>query len=153
LTARDFGAAVNTIDIVVSDLVIAPISGLHLFDDKGSPSRFMPFIMLSGAADRASMEQSRKHGVGGFIENRSQSITFIKFFSVLFTRLVNSSRHKTISGPSDGARARRSRRRGWSGANQTSLTLRLFTRMTRLKNLHRQVMSGCSSCPITSDKK
>ena len=57
LTARDFGAAVEPIDIVVSDLVMAPISGLHLFNDKGTPSRLMPFTMLSGDADRASVEQ------------------------------------------------------------------------------------------------
>jgi len=52
LTAKGYGAAVEPIDIVVSDLVMSPVSGLHLLqwlrDDKAPPSRFMPFIMLSG---------------------------------------------------------------------------------------------------------
>lgn len=71
LTAKGFGAAVEPIDIVISDLVMAPVNGLHLLqwlrDDKSSPSRFMPFIMLSGAADRVNVEASREHGVNDFM--------------------------------------------------------------------------------------
>ncbi len=64
LTAKGFGAAVEPIDIVISDLIMAPVNGLHLLqwlrDDKASPSRFMPFIMLSGAADRANVRRGAR---------------------------------------------------------------------------------------------
>jgi CheY-like chemotaxis protein len=65
------GGAVEPIDIVISDFIMSPVSGVHLLqwlrDDKGSPSRFMPFIMLSGAADRVNVEASRDHGVNDFM--------------------------------------------------------------------------------------
>jgi CheY-like chemotaxis protein len=70
LTAKGF-SAVEPIDIVISDLVMSPVSGVHLLqwlrDDKASPSRFMPFVMLSGAADRVNVEASREHGVNDFM--------------------------------------------------------------------------------------
>lgn len=71
LTSKGFSAAVEPIDIVISDFVMSPVSGVHLLqwlrDDKQSPSRFMPFIMLSGAADRVNVEASRDHGVNDFM--------------------------------------------------------------------------------------
>lgn len=64
-------SAVEQIDIVVSDLVMSPVNGLHLLqwlrDDKQSPNRFMPFIMLSGAADKANVEETRNRGVTDFM--------------------------------------------------------------------------------------
>ncbi len=71
LTGKSFGTAVDAIDIVISDFIMSPVSGVHLLqwlrDDKASPSRFMPFIMLSGAADRVNVEASRDHGVTDFM--------------------------------------------------------------------------------------
>lgn len=71
LTSRGFSSAVEPIDIVISDFIMSPVSGVHLLqwlrDDKASPSRFMPFIMLSGAADRVNVEAARDHGVNDFM--------------------------------------------------------------------------------------
>jgi CheY-like chemotaxis protein len=71
LTSKGFSGAVEPIDIVVSDLVMSPVSGVNLLqwlrDDKASPNRFMPFVMLSGAADRANVEISRDRGVTDFM--------------------------------------------------------------------------------------
>ena len=63
--------AVEPVDIVISDLVMSPVNGLHLLqwlrDDKASPNRFMPFVMLSAAADRQNVEEARDHGVNDFM--------------------------------------------------------------------------------------
>ncbi len=71
LTSKGFSTAVEPIDIVVSDLVMSPVSGLHVLqwlrDDKQSPNRFMPFIMLSGAADKTNVEETRNRGVTDFM--------------------------------------------------------------------------------------
>ncbi len=59
------------IDFVISDLVMAPINGLLLLrwirTARESPNRFMPFIMLSGAADRKYVEAARDLGVTEFL--------------------------------------------------------------------------------------
>ncbi len=71
LSAKGSGTAVEQIDIVISDLIMSPVNGVHLLqwlrDDKGSPNRFMPFIMLSGAADRVNVEETRERGVTDFM--------------------------------------------------------------------------------------
>ncbi len=58
-------------DIIISDLVMAPINGLLLLrwarTAKDSPNRFVPFVMVSGAADRAYVESSRDLGVTEFL--------------------------------------------------------------------------------------
>ncbi len=60
-----------TADIVISDLVMAPIDGLLLLrwvrSSKDSPNRFMPFIMLSGAADVGYVAQARDLGTTEFL--------------------------------------------------------------------------------------
>jgi CheY-like chemotaxis protein len=70
-TAKSYGSAVEPVDIVISDLIMSPVTGLHLLqwlrDDKGSPNRFMPFIMVSGAADRVNVEETRDRGVTDFM--------------------------------------------------------------------------------------
>lgn len=59
------------IDLVISDLVMAPIDGLLLLkwirQGKESPNRFMPFIMMSGAADADSVEKVRDAGANEFL--------------------------------------------------------------------------------------
>lgn len=59
------------VDIVISDLVMAPVNGLLLLrwirSSKESPNRFIPFIMLSGAADEEYVHAARDLGVTEFL--------------------------------------------------------------------------------------
>ncbi|MEO5337505.1 MAG: response regulator [Magnetospirillum sp. WYHS-4] len=59
------------LDIVISDLVMSPINGLLLLrwlrSAKESPNRFLPFIMLSGAADREYVNACRDLGGTEFL--------------------------------------------------------------------------------------
>ncbi|MEQ8194717.1 MAG: response regulator, partial [Rhodospirillales bacterium] len=63
--------ATGEIDIVLSDLVMSPLNGLLLLrwlrTAKESPNRFMPFIMLSGAADHEYVKAARDLGVTEFM--------------------------------------------------------------------------------------
>ncbi len=58
-------------DLVISDLVMSPINGLLLLrwvrGAKESPNRFVPFVMISGAADKEYVEAARDLGVTDFI--------------------------------------------------------------------------------------
>ncbi|MBL6929238.1 MAG: response regulator [Rhodospirillales bacterium] len=58
-------------DIVISDLMMAPIDGLlflrWLRSSKDSPNRFMPFVMLSGAADSENVKKARDLGATEFL--------------------------------------------------------------------------------------
>ena len=58
-------------DVVISDLLMAPINGLlflrWLRTAKESPNRFIPFIMLSGAADAKYVNAARDLGVTEFL--------------------------------------------------------------------------------------
>ena len=51
------------IDIIISDMIMSPINGLLLCrwvrQAKESPNRFIPFVMLSGAADNAYVSSAR----------------------------------------------------------------------------------------------
>ena len=61
----------HAIDLVISDLVMSPVNGLLLLrwlrTAKESPNRFMPFIMLSGAADNEYVHAARDLGVTEFL--------------------------------------------------------------------------------------
>ena len=63
LTSKGFSSAVEPIDIVITDLIMSPVSGVNLLqwlrDDKASPNRFMPVIMLSGAASACASHAAR----------------------------------------------------------------------------------------------
>ncbi|SOD91121.1 response regulator [Caenispirillum bisanense] len=65
------GQAVLAVDLVISDMVMRPVNGLMLLkwvrQRKESPNRFMPFIMLSGAADREFVEAARDLGADEFL--------------------------------------------------------------------------------------
>ncbi len=54
-------------DLVISDLMMVPIDGLLLLkwirESKDSPDRFMPFILMSGAADEDNVQRARDQGV------------------------------------------------------------------------------------------
>jgi CheY-like chemotaxis protein len=58
-------------DIILADLVMSPVNGLlvlrWLRTSKESPNRFMPFIMISGAADRDYVNAARDLGVNEFL--------------------------------------------------------------------------------------
>lgn len=64
-------AGTSAVDLVISDLVMTPINGLLLLQwlrtNKESPNRFMPVVMLSGAADREYVEAGRHLGVNEFL--------------------------------------------------------------------------------------
>lgn len=64
-------SGLRSFDIVISDLIMAPINGLILLrwvrGAKESPNRFMPFVMLSGAADNEYVAASRDLGVTEFL--------------------------------------------------------------------------------------
>ncbi len=70
MTHPNVGAA-RPIDFVVSDLIMAPINGLILLQwlrsFKESPNRFMPFIMVSGAADSHHVQAARDQGMHEFM--------------------------------------------------------------------------------------
>ena len=60
-----------TPDIIISDLIMSPINGQLLLrwvrTAKESPNRFVPFIMISGAADRDFVASVRDLGVSEFL--------------------------------------------------------------------------------------
>lgn len=64
-------AGTSGVDMIISDLVMSPINGLLLLQwvrtSKDSPNRFMPFVMLSGAADKEYVEASRHLGASEFL--------------------------------------------------------------------------------------
>lgn len=61
----------HSIDLVISDLVMSPVNGLLLLrwlrNAKELPNRFMPFIMLSGAADNEYVNAARDLGATEFL--------------------------------------------------------------------------------------
>lgn len=71
VASKPGSAGTMGVDLIISDLIMSPINGLLLLrwirTSKDSPNRFMPFIMLSGAADRAYVEQSRDLGASEFL--------------------------------------------------------------------------------------
>ena len=57
------GAVLGEVDLVLSDYLMPGING-NLFlrwirTDEGSPNRFVPFVLVSGAASRDVVEDSR----------------------------------------------------------------------------------------------
>lgn len=58
-------------DLIISDLVMPQLSGLQLLNwvrsNKDSPNRFMPFIMISGAADQHNVHEARDAGANEFV--------------------------------------------------------------------------------------
>lgn len=61
----------SRIDLIISDMFMSPIDGLTLLkwvrEGKDSPNRFMPFVMMSGAADDEYVTKARDRGVSEFI--------------------------------------------------------------------------------------
>ncbi|HEX9792230.1 MAG TPA: response regulator [Kiloniellales bacterium] len=64
-------ASLGTVDLIISDFVMPGVDG-NLFlrwirTGNGVPDRFVPFIMVSGAADKNVVEQARDAGVTEFL--------------------------------------------------------------------------------------
>ena len=64
-------AGIGTIDLIVSDYLMPGVDGnlfLHwIRTNRDVPDRFVPFIMVSGAADQFVVEQARDTGVNEFL--------------------------------------------------------------------------------------
>lgn len=69
--AQGQAAGLMNVDMILCDLLMSPINGLLLLRwvrmQKESANRFMPFIMISGAADREYVAAARNLGVTEFI--------------------------------------------------------------------------------------
>lgn len=65
------GAGFGTIDIVLSDFVMEEVDGALFLrwirTSKQAPDRFVPFVMVSGAADQQIVEAARDAGVSEFL--------------------------------------------------------------------------------------
>lgn len=70
-TSAIAGAPGLGIDIVLADLIMSPINGLLLTrwirNSKDSPNRFMPVVLLSGAADDEYVTAARDLGASEFL--------------------------------------------------------------------------------------
>jgi CheY-like chemotaxis protein len=64
-------AGLGTVDIILADYVMPVVDGVLLLrwlrTGSGVPDRFVPLIMVSGAADREVVEQARDAGVTEFL--------------------------------------------------------------------------------------
>lgn len=70
-TKNKAAAGVLSFDIILSDFVMSPINGAMLLrwvrQHEESPDRFVPFVMVSGAADSDKVRESRDLGVTEFL--------------------------------------------------------------------------------------
>ena len=87
-------------DIIISDLLMPPINGLLLLrwvrTAKEFSNRFVPFVMLSGAADRDCVTASRDLGTMEFSPNHFQSILYFYIWRRSLNSHDLSLRHKNI---------------------------------------------------------
>ncbi len=105
------------LDIVISDLVMSPVNGLLLLrwlrTAKESPNRFVPFIMLSGAADHEYVKAARDLGATEFLakpfsadsisKHLLEVIDFPRQF-VVSQRYFGPDRRRKNVGPDDEER-------------------------------------------------
>lgn len=116
-SGKSFGGG-EQIDIVISDLLMGAISGQHLLqwlrDDKASPNRFMPFIMISGAADRVNVEAARDKGVSEFI---AKPFSVESLYKIL-QRLIDAPRQYVTTNTYFGPDRRRNSKAGPPGGTE-----------------------------------
>ncbi len=64
-------AGMMSVGVIMSNWMMSPVDGLTLLkwlrEDKASPDRFMPFVMVSGAADVDKITTARAAGVTEFL--------------------------------------------------------------------------------------
>lgn len=69
-------------DLIISDFIMSPINGLVLLrwvrTSPDSPDRFLPFIMLSGAADMEHVASSRDMGADEFLAKPFSALAIYK---------------------------------------------------------------------------
>ena len=90
-------AGIGTVDLIISDCVMPQVDG-KLFlrwirTGPNVPDRFVPFIMISGAADREVVEAARDGGVTEFLAKPFAS----KTIADRLLMLVNSPRHYILA--------------------------------------------------------
>lgn len=82
--------AFGEFDIILSDLVMTPLNGLLLLrwirTAKESPNRFMPFVMLSGAADHEYVKAARDLGVTEFMAKPFSVASVSRYFLQIIDR-------------------------------------------------------------------
>lgn len=65
------GAGVSSVDLIIADYLMPTVNGALFLrwirTGEGSCDRFVPFIMVSGAADRDIVQQARQAGVTEFL--------------------------------------------------------------------------------------
>ena len=161
MVAKQGAAARRDLDVVISDMIMNPINGLlvlrWLRSAKESPNRFLPFIMLSGAADSEYVISARDSGLTEFMAK-----PFTEFGEAVFGRSTGTcSRSSTIrasssppariSGPIAAAETCR--------PEPTSAGCRMKARSpssaapTTLKRGRIPATSGTSACPTTSRRR
>lgn len=109
--------AFGEIDIILSDLVMTPLNGLLLLrwirTAKEFPNRFMPFMMLSGAADHEYVKSSRDLGVTKFMAKPFSVSSISRYFLQMIDRprqfvatqeYFGPDRRRKSSPPSSGER-------------------------------------------------
>lgn len=104
------GAGIGTIDIILADYVMPAVDGMLLLrwirtGDK-VPDRFVPFIMISGAADKEVVEQARDIGVTEFLAKPFSAASIAE----RFVNLVNHPRQFVLAPGYFGPDRRRSNR-------------------------------------------
>ena len=155
--ARNGKEAVEPIDVVISDLIMTPVNGVHLLqwlrDDKQSPNRFMPFIMLSGAADRVNVEETRDRGVTDFM---AKPFSVDNIYKVL-QRIIDVPRSFVTTQNYFGPDRRRSNKAAHpsqvNGGVRTNPMPRSCTRRIASSKPRRRATSGSSSCPTISSSR
>ncbi len=104
------GAGVGTVDIILADYVMPAVDGMLLLrwirtGDK-VPDRFVPVIMISGAADKEVVEQARDFGVTEFLAKPFSAASI----GERFVNLVNHPRQFVLAPGFFGPDRRRSGR-------------------------------------------
>jgi len=104
------GAGIGTIDIILADYVMPAVDGMLLLrwirtGDK-VPDRFVPFIMISGAADKEVVEQARDFGVTEFLAKPFSAAGIAE----RFVNLVNHPRQFVLAPGYFGPDRRRNNR-------------------------------------------
>jgi len=77
-------------DLIISDMMMTPIDGMLLLkwvrEGKESPDRFVPFLMMSGAADDDNVKLARDKGVNEFLAKPFSASTVAEKVLALINR-------------------------------------------------------------------
>lgn len=114
-------AGVLGFDIIMSDFLMSPINGAMLLrwvrQHEESPDRFVPFIMVSGAADSDKVRESRDLGVTEFLAKPFS----VKSVADHILTAIDGPRTFIFSSDYFGPDRRR-QKRPWSGTERRVIT-------------------------------